>query len=273
MEGKCNSILDSIFILNILKEKKDIDLIKKFNKFKLRQEIEKIPNHVFCPYKNCEGFSFKEKDNKFLKCNKGHKFCSDCKFEGWHKGTKCGEDEKKDMELFVQWKKNHNVKICPNCQAPIEKNEGCNHMTCINCKYEFCWLCNQKYTPEHFNNGRCRQFDREENNLPENIAQIMEREERNNIQRNNDINNNENICCIFLLFAFISSCCSNFCQCLKDFCQCFWSGFKDFCECFWSCIIEFFKCFGECLEGFCKCFDNCIKGLCKCIDGFCKCFE
>jgi len=105
MEQKCNSFLDTDFILNILRNKNNLDLIKKFNKFKKRQEIENIPNHIFCPYKNCEGFSIKEKDNNFLKCNKGHKFCSKCKFEGWHKGTPCGEDERKDMELFIQWKK------------------------------------------------------------------------------------------------------------------------------------------------------------------------
>lgn len=82
MEQKCNSTLDSNFILNILKNKNNLELIKKFNKFKRRQEIEKIPNHIFCPYKNCEGYSIQQKDNKFLICNKGHKFCSKCKFEG-----------------------------------------------------------------------------------------------------------------------------------------------------------------------------------------------
>jgi hypothetical protein len=32
-------------------------------------------------------------------------------------------------------------------------------MTCQNCKYEFCWVCNCGYTPGHYNNSSCRQFD------------------------------------------------------------------------------------------------------------------
>jgi len=34
-----------------------------------------------------------------------------------------------------------NTKECPKCQATIEKNGGCNHMTCRKCKHEFCWVC------------------------------------------------------------------------------------------------------------------------------------
>ncbi|CAF1645251.1 unnamed protein product, partial [Adineta ricciae] len=40
---------------------------------------------------------------------------------------------------------NGNTKACPKCHAHIEKNEGCDHMTCAKCKHEFCWQCLVSY--------------------------------------------------------------------------------------------------------------------------------
>lgn len=56
---------------------------------------------------------------------------------------------------YFQWKKDisthlekangrwidKNTKECPNCRWAIEKNEGCLHMVCFKCKFEFCWNC------------------------------------------------------------------------------------------------------------------------------------
>jgi len=50
---------------------------------------------------------------------------------------------------FDAWSK-ANTKPCPNCKAGTQKNDGCNHMTCSNCKHQWCWICNGQYTPNHF---------------------------------------------------------------------------------------------------------------------------
>ena len=36
-----------------------------------------------------------------------------------------------------------NTKKCPRCSTAIEKDEGCNHMSCRKCRHEFCWICMQ----------------------------------------------------------------------------------------------------------------------------------
>ena len=46
-------------------------------------------------------------------------------------------------------------KRCPKCKFFLERSKECNHITCLNCKYEFCCLCMGKYTRNHFIYGRC----------------------------------------------------------------------------------------------------------------------
>lgn len=45
------------------------------------------------------------------------------------------------------WWKTWHTKPCPNCKVDVEKNGGCSHMTCSQCKHEFCWNCQAKYSP------------------------------------------------------------------------------------------------------------------------------
>ena len=46
-----------------------------------------------------------------------------------------------------------------------EKNEGCNHMTCASCKYQWCWLCEGQYIYGHYDTGKCKghQFTKTDN--------------------------------------------------------------------------------------------------------------
>ena len=45
------------------------------------------------------------------------------------------------LELMSQSWKRLFCKQCPSCAAFIQKNEGCKHMECFKCGYEFCWKC------------------------------------------------------------------------------------------------------------------------------------
>merc|ERR1712083_817996 len=54
-----------------------------------------------------------------------------------------------------------NARQCPHCNAPIEKNEGCNKITCWRCNTNFCWLCGSRlpqtnpYTHFNIEGGKC----------------------------------------------------------------------------------------------------------------------
>jgi len=58
-----------------------------------------------------------------------------------------------------------NTKKCPACKKFIEKNQGCNHMTCrkeaMGCGHEFCWICMGEWTSHARDYYNCNKFDPE----------------------------------------------------------------------------------------------------------------
>lgn len=50
-----------------------------------------------------------------------------------------------DNLAFMAWSSSIGAKRCPGCRVLIEKNGGCQHMTCRSCRHEFFWCCGQTY--------------------------------------------------------------------------------------------------------------------------------
>ncbi|KAF7319610.1 RBR-type E3 ubiquitin transferase [Mycena chlorophos] len=74
-----------------------------------------------------------------------HKFCFGCTIDSDHRPVVCGMallwlNKCRDDSEVASWIQN-NTKECPKSVSTIEKNGGCNHMTCKTCKNEFCWVC------------------------------------------------------------------------------------------------------------------------------------
>ena len=96
-------------------------------------------------------------------------------------------------------KKNKNLKQCPRCKIYTEKNEGCNHMTCTNCKFQWCWLCEGKYEYGHYSQGKCR-------GLQFSNARNVEEANRNRINRNSYYETSDRCyyCTIFFFLFMIA---------------------------------------------------------------------
>lgn len=95
-------------------------------------------------------------------CNYGHQFCVSCNFEN-HSPTPCPITKEwvtkcKDDSETVNWIMS-NTKQCPKCDSSIEKNGGCNHMTCKKCRYEFCWICMGDWKAHGSSYYQCNRFN------------------------------------------------------------------------------------------------------------------
>ena len=150
IEHDCKEIIPEEFIFKFIQ--KDKKLMSKYAKFKLRAEIIKDPNKKQCPKPDCDSYLEKSPTSRYVKCKKGHQFCFEC-LRAPHGNNSCDKVLEKD---FLKWKKNKIIKKCPRCQIFTEKNEGCNHMTCTSCKYQWCWLCLGPYSYGHYNSGACK---------------------------------------------------------------------------------------------------------------------
>ncbi|KAF8548673.1 hypothetical protein OG21DRAFT_1516076 [Imleria badia] len=81
-----------------------------------------------CPFSDCE-----------------HTWCKNCQQSLSADGPKHSCDGTEELDYLVRqmgWK------YCPKCRTPVQKNGGCNHMTCVSpgCNTHFCYRCGKQIT-------------------------------------------------------------------------------------------------------------------------------
>jgi len=90
-----------------------------------------------CPTTDCPQAHRKISSNYVAQCpNCLVHICPQCR-QAYHDNVGCMADD----ETFQDWAELNLAKNCPACNAPIQRGEGCNHITCFWCRTHFCWEC------------------------------------------------------------------------------------------------------------------------------------
>ncbi|ONM16405.1 putative E3 ubiquitin-protein ligase ARI8 [Zea mays] len=120
---------------------------EKYGRYLRRSYIEDNRKTKWCPAPGCEyAVEFVMGSGSYdVNCNCSYGFCWNCTEEA-HRPVDCATVSKWILKNSAESENMNwilaNSKPCPKCKRPIEKNQGCMHITCTPpCKFEFCWLC------------------------------------------------------------------------------------------------------------------------------------
>lgn len=125
--------------------------IKTLLEKSMKHYIESYGSGIFyCPAPDCSMFFYKDEiSSDKLNCPLcQNDICINCNTV-YHQGLTCEmyQGSKNDPDYsFKVWQKTvTQCKRCPKCKTAIEKNGGCDHMTCNSCGSHFCWQCVREF--------------------------------------------------------------------------------------------------------------------------------
>ncbi|KAL6209896.1 hypothetical protein ACLB2K_020835 [Fragaria x ananassa] len=176
-EPSCNAAVGPDLIEKVLLNTNPGAEHGKYKTYLLRSYVEDQKNIKWCPATDCNyAIQFHALGGLMVSydvsCLCSHRYCWNC-IEENHCPVDCETVGKwilknKDDSENTQWIL-VNSNPCPKCKRPIEKNQGCNHMTCNPpCGYQFCWLClgpNKSYSGCYCNRFRQGSVDNPETSM------------------------------------------------------------------------------------------------------------
>ncbi|XP_011627726.1 probable E3 ubiquitin-protein ligase ARI2 isoform X2 [Amborella trichopoda] len=182
MAHKCNAICDEAIIRNLVSVK-DPEVAERFERFLLESYIEDNGKVKWCPSVPHCGNAIRIDGDSYceVECTCGLQFCFRCSSEA-HSPCSCLMWELwikkcKDESETVNWLTVH-TKPCPKCHKPVEKNGGCNLVTCL-CGQYFCWLCGGATGRDHTWTGiaghSCGRYKSDHNKVAERAKRDLNR--------------------------------------------------------------------------------------------------
>ncbi|KAG9528374.1 hypothetical protein KCU93_g4402, partial [Aureobasidium melanogenum] len=142
-------------IMLTYKEVKNMTTTRNFAKYEqacIRATLAADPDFRHCLSTTCKSGQLHPggTDEPIFRCQEcGHKHCVVCE-ANWHEDQTCEEFQTIRQRLHAENEQSQQAvqkisKPCPKCKVPIEKHQGCDHMTCSRCRHEFCWICSADY--------------------------------------------------------------------------------------------------------------------------------
>ncbi|XP_043925214.1 E3 ubiquitin-protein ligase RNF14-like isoform X1 [Protopterus annectens] len=169
-EPECPSVATPAQVKQLVGE----EAFSRYDHLLLQNGLSLMTDVVYCPRLSCQTAVLKEPDSEMAVCNSCFfAFCTKCNLT-YHGVAPCHNEVAEELgspvnencestddsegdydeEIYrmvsrkklaqryqnEKWVK-ENAKVCPNCRSPVQKDGGCNKMTCGRCGSFFCWVC------------------------------------------------------------------------------------------------------------------------------------
>ena len=150
-EKTCNHYIGESIIASLVTDK-ELALFKK--KVRVEKALRYPDKYVFCATTDCEhiyDMMLMDSPDIKLNCPSCLKSTCLCCRVTFHTGLTCDEYQDYTPEDYGAFQMicNQKWQKCWKCGFWVEKNEGCNHITC-KCEYQFCYICGKVWkTCEH----------------------------------------------------------------------------------------------------------------------------
>ncbi|KAF6197613.1 hypothetical protein GE061_008579 [Apolygus lucorum] len=183
--NNCSMVVSYDFLHTIV----SADISSNYRQLDIKEFVEQNRSIKWCPVGGCgRGVKFTpqiEQGNTAntshaVDCGEGHYFCWECLGEAhapcscldwtkWINEIATVKPEELQDSVSGRWQEAANSlwlvtnsKPCPNCGSHIQKGDGCNHIKCVKCKFDFCWVCLESWKKHSSATGgyfRCNRYE------------------------------------------------------------------------------------------------------------------